>query len=152
MFPLVFVTLSVPFGLEISPAIVTPSAPVLVIVVSLFAAKFLRFAPFSMFVPMFEVITILPLALANPLPVSMLSVLTSDSNSVSAAALSVNTSVLPPTPAINSPPLPAVTLPPFNSIFSRARIFPLTVICPLPSATLDGSQVFVVGWAKEAPE
>ena len=83
--PALFVMVKFPFGFETSPFIWIPSVPVFVIVVELLAPKFLIAPPASTFVPTFEVMTILPLALAKPLPVFMLSTFTSELKRVSAA-------------------------------------------------------------------
>ena len=76
--PALLVMLNVPLGLDTSPAILTPSLPVLVIVVSLSIPKFLTLLPASKFVPLLDVIIILPLLLAKPFAIFILSALTRD--------------------------------------------------------------------------
>ena len=102
-----FVTVILPFGLETSPAILTPFIPVFVIVISP-EPKFLTLAPLEIDVPFDEVIIILPFEVANwlfAIDISILSVLTKLLNKASAALSFVNTVVSPPAPAINKPVL-----------------------------------------------
>ena len=86
IFPAAFVIVRLPLELATSPLIITPSRPVLSIVISP-ALYVLNIPPLSTFVPTFEVITMLPCDDENWLPVFMLSVFTKASNKASALDL-----------------------------------------------------------------
>ena len=81
--PAAFVIVRLPLWLATSPLIITPSIPVLSIVI-LPEPYVLTKPPSATFVPTFDLITILPFAAENSLPDTMLSVFTSLSNSAAA--------------------------------------------------------------------
>ena len=152
--PAEFSTVRLPLGFKTSPAMLIPDAPVFVIVMSPLP-KFLTLPVLPTEVPVFEVITILPLALANSLPVFMLSVLTRFLNNSCAAVSLVNTSVLPPTPAAISPFTPtcppckltsprAITPPPLSIVIGPP---PKVNVLPSPACNVEVLNVLSVSIA-----